>query len=64
MMIQSNEIINRANDMIANRQHLMTVYEIEQNHWWAWDTEDYIIADKIMHNVKKPVFSLLTDLLK
>lgn len=50
--------------MIANRQHLMTVYEIEQNHWWAWDTEDYIIADKIMHNVKKPVFSLLTDLLK
>ena len=61
MMMQSNELINRANDMIANRYNIMKVYEMEQGFW---DSDDYIVADKIMHNIKKPIFSLLTDLLK
>lgn len=61
MMIQSNEIINRANDMIANRYNIMKAYEMEQGFW---DSDDYIVADKIIHNIKKPIFSLLTDLLK
>ena len=61
MMMQSNELINRANDMIANRYHIMKVYEMEQGFW---DSDDYIVADKIIHNIKKPIFSLLTDLLK
>lgn len=61
MMIQSNEIINRANDMIANRYNIMKAYEMEQGFW---DSDDYIVADKIIHNIRKPIFSLLTDLLK
>lgn len=61
MMIQSNELINRANDMIANRYNIMKAYEMEQGFW---DSDDYIVVDKIIHNIRKPIFSLLTDLLK
>lgn len=61
MMMQSNELINRANDMIANRYNIMKAYEMEQGFW---DSDDYIVADKIIHNIRKPIFSLLTDLLK
>ena len=61
MMIQSNELINQANNMIANRYYLMKVYEMEQGFW---DLDDYIVADKIIHNIRKHIFSLLTDLLK
>ena len=61
MMIQSNELINRANDMIANRYNIMKAYEMEQGFW---DSNDYIVVDKIIHNIRKPIFSLLTDLLK
>lgn len=61
MMMQSNELINRANDMIANRYNIMKAYEMQQGFW---DSDDYIVADKIIHNIRKPIFSLLTDLLK
>ncbi len=61
MMIQSNELINLANDMIANRYNIMKAYEMEQGFW---DSDDYIVVDKIIHNIRKPIFSLLTDLLK
>lgn len=58
---ENRQFVELADRMIADRYKLMKVYEMEQGFW---DTQDYIIADKIMHNIEKSVFSLLTDLLK